>query len=409
MSGRNTARHVDAAPGWAQRRFREQDAKISALQVGKISVVPGSTVTIQQLSTDPNSTLAWIDTDQVVYSGTGDVALSLSALPYSRTLIVMQNGDPLAPSEWTRTGPLVTVPAQTWFHADDVFSAYYATDTVVPDQQVPGPVITSPLSGAATTDTTPTLAGTGAEGRTITVLVDGAGVGTTVVSGGVWSLTLSAALSLTSHVALAEQAEPSGGSRPSTPVTFLVTGAGPLTSLTVRGKTEGTGGLPPETVVGDFVVIATRDTTTTYSDDRFPLLSTPGTESRVYAGIATDTSPLVPIGTGGIVTVTAFVGGASVNAVNYDTDPPSPLSVAAQPGSAAVAVVSQRSSWVAGGIGLSSPWTLAANHAISPSYGQVSLWYWIDTGASSTPAAAPTTSGAVDESEVFLVTLLEGA
>jgi hypothetical protein len=182
--------------------------------------------------------------------------------------------------------------------------------------------------------------------------------------------------------------------------------AGPLDSLVLRGVTSATGALPSETQVGDFVVIATRDTTSTYSDPRFPMLSTPGTESRVYAGIATDLSPLVPSGPDGVVVVAAFVGGAVVDAVNFDTDPTTP-SVPAQPGTAAIGVVSERSSFVGGSVWLPvPPWTFAVSHVLSPGWGWVAIYYWFNPAADSTPAAAAGSSGGVDETEAFLLTLL---
>jgi hypothetical protein len=175
-------------------------------------------------------------------------------------------------------------------------------------------------------------------------------------------------------------------------------------TMELRGVTIRTGALPIETQVGDFVLIATRDITSTYSDARFPLLSTPGTESRVYAGNATDLSTLAPSGSGGLIVVASFVGSAAVTGVAYDIDPPTGLSVPAQSGSAAVAVVSQRSSFVSGSISLVTPWTEAGTDTLAPAFGEVGIYYWGDDTATSTPANTPLTSGGIDETEAYIIT-----
>lgn len=226
MTGRRPWRGVDNEPGWINRRFRDLEAQVRQLRSEKrleASSVAGGVITIREILTDPNQTLQWIDSDEVTYGGTGDVKLSLASLPYSRTLVVMQNGWPLAPSEWTRSGPLVVIPEQIWFSSGDVFSAYYATDTVMPAEQVPGPVVTSPADGQTVGDPTPTITGTGADGRTVEVFVDDVSVGTDTVSNGKWSVTAPELTSGT-HTVLATQAEPGGGTLTSAAVDFAVAG-----------------------------------------------------------------------------------------------------------------------------------------------------------------------------------------
>ncbi|HEY1133861.1 MAG TPA: Ig-like domain-containing protein, partial [Nocardioides sp.] len=67
----------------------------------------------------------------------------------------------------------------------------FTVDTVAPD----APVVTTPRDGATLDATRPAVAGTSEAGATLTLTVDGASAGTTVVTaGGTWSLTPAAAL-----------------------------------------------------------------------------------------------------------------------------------------------------------------------------------------------------------------------
>lgn len=182
-----------------------------------------------------------------------------------------------------------------------------------------------------------------------------------------------------------------------------------LESLVLRGVTTHTGALPVETQVGDFVVVATRggfdSSIVTFDDPRFPMLNTPGTEGKVYAGVATDIDPLVRTSGTGYVVVASFVGGAAVSTVAFDTDPAYPA-VGPQPGNAAVAVANERSSSVAGSISLPTPpWQVAGSDQQLPEWTEVRVWYWSDPTAASTPDATASASGGVDETEVFVLTL----
>lgn len=96
----------------------------------------------------------------------------------------------------------------------------FTVDTAAPD----APVITAPEDGSSTADPTPTIAGTGEAGATVTVVIDGTEVGTAVVDGsGIWTLPLTDPLGDGDHTVVATQTDPSGNeSDPSDEVSFTV-------------------------------------------------------------------------------------------------------------------------------------------------------------------------------------------
>ena len=80
------------------------------------------------------------------------------------------------------------------------------------DTQAPAaPVVVTPANGSNTSDSTPTVSGTGEPGATVSVVVDGATVGTTTVDGaGNWTYTLATALSEGAHSVRATQTDGAG-------------------------------------------------------------------------------------------------------------------------------------------------------------------------------------------------------
>ncbi|MDO8630265.1 MAG: Ig-like domain-containing protein, partial [Phycisphaerales bacterium] len=96
-------------------------------------------------------------------------------------------------------------------------------DTVDPA----APVITSPIGGSDTEDTTPLVQGTAEPGTTVTVYVDGLQIGTTIADGsGNWSLTISPPLSIGSHTLDARATDAAGNqSASSTSVTISIIAA----------------------------------------------------------------------------------------------------------------------------------------------------------------------------------------
>lgn len=93
---------------------------------------------------------------------------------------------------------------------DDLGNATTDTTVVVVDS-LTFVMVTGPADGSSTTDTTPTVTGTGEPGATVDVLVDEAVVGSvTVAADGTWSLDVPTALSTGMHRVRAEARDPSG-------------------------------------------------------------------------------------------------------------------------------------------------------------------------------------------------------
>ena len=87
-----------------------------------------------------------------------------------------------------------------------------AAVTITVDTTPPAPpTVTTPAPGDALSDTTPTLSGTGEPGTLVTVIVDGAVVGTTVVDGaGAWTFELPADLAEGAHELAATATDAAG-------------------------------------------------------------------------------------------------------------------------------------------------------------------------------------------------------
>lgn len=87
---------------------------------------------------------------------------------------------------------------------------------------VAAPVVSAPANGSTVREQ-PVYSGTGPTGATVTVLVDGVSVGTTVVAGGTWSLAQPTALSLGTHTVRARATSGSLVSADSATNNFTVT------------------------------------------------------------------------------------------------------------------------------------------------------------------------------------------
>ncbi len=117
--------------------------------------------------------------------------------------------------------------------------------TVGATQPPDPPVITVPVSGSATADTTPTLVGTSAPGATVRVYVD-AGVtpvcSATADASGVWACDVMPALASGTYTIVATASTPQGISGPSAPVQFDVDASAPAApSITAPATNEVTG------------------------------------------------------------------------------------------------------------------------------------------------------------------------
>ncbi|OXM87601.1 hypothetical protein CF651_04570 [Paenibacillus rigui] len=101
----------------------------------------------------------------------------------------------------------------------------FTVDTTAPA----APVVTVPVDGSTTNDSTPTISGTAEANSAVSVKVDGAAVGTVAADGtGSWLITLVAPLADGLHSSNATAADAAGNMSPvSAPVTFTVDVAAP--------------------------------------------------------------------------------------------------------------------------------------------------------------------------------------
>jgi large repetitive protein len=110
-----------------------------------------------------------------------------------------------------------------------------ATQMTSKDSTAPmSPLVTSPANGSSSAETKPTYAGTAEPGSTLTVIVDGASVGTAMAdASGNWTLVSPTSLTPGIHTVSATAQDAAGNvSAPSIDNTFTVTGTGPMVSVT---------------------------------------------------------------------------------------------------------------------------------------------------------------------------------
>jgi MYXO-CTERM domain-containing protein len=136
-----------------------------------------------------------------------------------------------------------------------------ATNTFTVDTTAPAqPVVLTPAHNSTGTDTTPTYTGTAEAGSTVTIIVDGASVGTTTAdASGNWSFTPTAPLATGQHTVKATATDAAGNTSPDsatntftltavTPATPVVTGP-PNNTVTNDNTPTFTGTAPPGTTV----------------------------------------------------------------------------------------------------------------------------------------------------------------
>ncbi|MDC0714124.1 Ig-like domain-containing protein [Stigmatella sp. ncwal1] len=126
------------------------------------------------------------------------------------------------------------------------------TNTFIVDTTAPAaPVVVTPANGAVLTDNTPTYSGTAEAGATVTLIVDGAPVGTTTANtSGAWSFTPAVPLADGSHSVKATATDAAGNTSPeSNTNTFIIDTTAPAAPVVVTPANGST----------------TQDTTPTYS------------------------------------------------------------------------------------------------------------------------------------------------
>ncbi|MDR2930800.1 MAG: Ig-like domain-containing protein, partial [Propionibacteriaceae bacterium] len=115
------------------------------------------------------------------------------------------------------------------------------------------PVISAPVDGSSTNDTTPLVSGTGEPGATVHVSIDGTEVGTaTVDTNGNWEYQVpdTAPLNPGAHTVTANQVDPAGNKSPDTTNNFIVDQAAP-TPVVITTPINGTTiGQPTPTISG---------------------------------------------------------------------------------------------------------------------------------------------------------------
>ncbi|GAB4070991.1 hypothetical protein GCM10028777_37860 [Angustibacter speluncae] len=160
---------------------------------------PGSTVTVVVDGTPVGTTTA---------SGTGTWSLDAPA--------ELADGPHTAQATATDAAGNVSGPSNT---------NAFTVDATAPE----APVVVAPADGSSTADATPTYSGTAEAGSTVTVVVDGAPVGTAPVGAeGTWTLTPATPLASGPHTVQATATDALGNvSAPSAPNAFVVDTAPP--------------------------------------------------------------------------------------------------------------------------------------------------------------------------------------
>jgi LPXTG-motif cell wall-anchored protein len=157
-----------------------------------------------------------------------------TAEPGAVVTVIDQDGTELgtttadAGGDWTfdsvelADGPYTATATAT----DEAGNASVSSEPVdfVVDATTDTPVITAPVDGSSTDDTTPTISGTAEPGATVTVSVDGTDVGSPIADAdGNWTVDVTDPLAEGDHTVTAVAVDESGNeSEPATPVDFVV-------------------------------------------------------------------------------------------------------------------------------------------------------------------------------------------
>ncbi|MDR2973689.1 MAG: Ig-like domain-containing protein, partial [Propionibacteriaceae bacterium] len=185
-------------------------------------------------------------------TGTGEpgatVTVSVDGVPVGQTTVQPDGTWSLTPTTPLADGPHTITARQTdpAGNPSPEASSQVKVDTATPS----APVILTPANGSTTTDTTPTITGTGEPGSTVTVSVDGTPIGTaTVQPDGTWSVTPTTALPLGTHTVTATQTDGAGHTSPQASNDFTVTSptnppdttapAAPVITGPANGSTTG--------------------------------------------------------------------------------------------------------------------------------------------------------------------------
>ena len=186
--------------------------------------------------TSPASGSTDTTTAEPVISGTGvsgdTVSVSIDGAAVGTALV--SNGawsytptSPLSNASHTISATQAATGGTSSTAATDTFTVNVAASAPA------APTISSPASGSTDTTTAePVISGTGVSGDTVSVSIDGASVGTAVVTGGAWSYTPTCRLSNASHTISATQAATGGPSSAAATDTFTVNVSGGLTIST---------------------------------------------------------------------------------------------------------------------------------------------------------------------------------
>ncbi|MFF1574587.1 Ig-like domain-containing protein [Leifsonia sp. NPDC058292] len=235
--------------------------------------------------TAPRDGLLTTETSPAI-SGTGAVAGSTVTVYANGTKI----GSVVATSgDWSLTpeSPLAdgnyALTAKQFDAAGNESPVSNTVNITVKSQADAAPVITAPADGSSTTDTTPTITGTGVAGNTVTVLDGATTLGTaTVKDDGTWTLT-PAALSGGAHSFTATQVDGVG-------LTSAVSNTVTITIETTPSASQSAISLAPTSAVADGTATITATVTIkgTNGGNMPGQKVTPTVPSGVTAGAVTD-------------------------------------------------------------------------------------------------------------------------
>jgi uncharacterized protein (TIGR03382 family) len=161
------------------------------------------------------------------YSGTAEAGSTVTVI-VDGISVGTATADGAGAWSFTPAAPLADGPHTVRATATDAAgnaSLSSSTNAFIVDTLAPvAPVVLAPADGSVTSDNTPAYSGTAEAGSTVTVIVNGASVGTTTADGaGAWSLTPATALPDGQHTVRATATDAAGNTSPSSSTnTFTV-------------------------------------------------------------------------------------------------------------------------------------------------------------------------------------------